>query len=987
MPATPTATASPTGLDAPTAAAALTIVEEQKVSDTAGGFTATFAGSDDFGSGVAPVGDLDGDGIVDLVVGASDDNDGAGGAGAVYVLFMNADGTVASHQKISNTSGGLGATLAAVDSFGSAVAGLGDLDGDGIGDVVVGADQDDTGGGSNGAVYVLLLNADGTVKAEQKIAEGLGGLAENLNNNSRFGSGVTGLGDLDGDGINDVAVGASGDDTNGSFTGAVYVLFLNADGSVKAEQKITHGTGGLTATIAADDTISSVAGIGDLDGDGVEDLVMGAYATDDGGTNRGAIHVLFLNTDGTVKGEQKISDTTGGLTATLDDSDFFGISIGALGDYDADGAPDIAVGATWDDDGGTNAGTIYLLGLNTDGTVKTEQKVTEGVGGFAGPLDTFDLFGGSVTGIGDLDGDGAINLVVGATSDDDGASNNGAIYVLDLVSSLDTDGDGLYDAWETAYGDTDGDTNPNWNDADDDGDGTPTASENADPNGDGDPRDARDTDRDGQPDWLDAPTDPTEATVVAEQKISSTQGGLTGPLDNFDFFGSMVSPIGDLDGDGVNDIAVGVFNDDDGGTDRGAVYILFLNADGTVKAEQKISDTTGGLATALDDSDWFGEAVAGAGDVDGDGIGDVAVGLSGDDDGGTDRGAVFILFLNADGTVKAEQKISDTSGGLTATLDNDDFFGRSVDGVGDVDGDGIVDIVVGADGDDDGGSGRGAVYVLFLNADGTVKAEQKISDTTGGLATALDDSDSFGEAVAGAGDVDGDGIGDVAVGLYGDDDGGTDRGAVYVLLLNANGTVKAEQKISDTSGGLTATLDDSDWFGGSLAPLGDVDGDGTVDLIVGAPGDDDGGSNRGAAHVLFLNSDGTVKAEGKISDTAGGLTTVLDDGDWFGISVAGLGDLDGDGTVDLGISAVYDDDGGTNRGAIYILDLTALSCTTDADADGLYDCWEDANTDADDDPSTNPGPRHRRRHDPQLPGCRRRRRRHPHHQRERGSQR
>ncbi|MCP4967634.1 MAG: hypothetical protein GY926_20675, partial [bacterium] len=263
--------------------------------------------------------------------------------------------------------------------------------------------------------------------------------------------------------------------------------------------------------------------------------------------------------------------------------------------------------------------------------------------------------------------------------------------------------------------------------------------------------------------------------------------------------------------------------DDDGGSNRGAVYLLFLNADGTVKAEQKISDTAGGLSTTLDNNDYFGYSVAGMGDIDGDGIADIAVGARFDDDGGTDRGAVYLLFLNSDGTVKAEQKISDSTGGLSTALGNNDYLGSSVSGVGDLDGDGVADIAVGAYGDDDGGASRGAVYVLFLNSDGTVKAEQKISDTVGGLSTVLGDSDYFGWSTSGIGDVDGDGVADIAVGAYGDDDGGTSRGAVYVLFLNSDGTVKAEQKISDTAGGLTTALDDTDYFGISVSGIGDVD--------------------------------------------------------------------------------------------------------------------------------------------------------------------
>ena len=319
---------------------------------------------------------------------------------------------------------------------------------------------------------------------------------------------------------------------------------------------------------------------------------------------------------------------------------------------------------------------------------------------------------------------------------------------------------------------------------------------------------------------------------------------MTAALDDFEGFGGSLAPVGDLDGDGVVDMVVGASFDDDGGTDRGAVYVLFLNADGTVKAEQKISDTTGGLTTALDDQDFFGRVTA-LGDIDGDGVTDLAVGAHRDDDGASSAGAVYVLFLNTDGTVKAEQKISNAAGGLTTPLLASNQFGISAAGLGDVDGDGINDLLVGANGDTEGGSSRGAAFVLFLNADGTVKAEQKISDTTGGLAATLDDSDGFGVHTGALGDLDGDGIPDAVVAAYNDDDGGTNRGAVYVLFLNADGTVKAEQKISDTVGGLTATLEDWDYFGSGAIALGDVYGNGGTVLAVGASGDDDGGTTGG----------------------------------------------------------------------------------------------------------------------------------------------
>jgi len=248
----------------------------------------------------------------------------------------------------------------------------------------------------------------------------------------------------------------------------------------------------------------------------------------------------------------------------------------------------------------------------------------------------------------------------------------------------------------------------------------------------------------------------------------------------------------------------------------------------------------------------------------------------------------------------------------------------------------LTEIAVGAIGDDDGGANRGAIYGLGITGNLQVTSEQKISDTQGNFGGILDNSDEFGGAVANIGDLDGDGITDLAVGaavfgpgasLFGDDDGGPNRGAVYILFMNLDGTVRSEQKISDTAGLLSGignpggTLADGDLFGSSISGIGDLDGDGVIDLAVGADFDDDGGTDRGAVYILFMNADGTVKSQQKISDTAGGFLEPLVNGDSFGRSVTSLGDLDGAGpsVLALAVGAFFDDTLGNARGAVYIL--------------------------------------------------------------------
>ncbi len=388
-----------------------------------------------------------------------------------------------------------------------------------------------------------------------------------------------------------------------------------------------------------------------------------------------------------------------------------------------------------------------------------------------------------------------------------------------------------------------------------------------------------------------------------------------------DMFARGVTSLGDLDGDGVQDLAVGAVGDDDGGDATGAVWIVFLRRDRTVKGSQKISETSGGLVADLQDGDGFGRALAGIGDLDGDGIPDLAVGANEDDSGSTNAGAVYVLFLNRNGTVKGQRKISAVSGDPLDFLPRrSSEFGASIAGMGDVDGDGIPDLAIGA-------RFSNSVQTCFMRRDGSVRSSLNVTYGRNGFtdrATSL--VDLLGMSIANMGDFDGDGVNDLLVGAFGREFAGMDFvGGQYLWLLNRSGSVKrwyyyGAENMNPRSQTLGLHYD----LGTSCAGAGDIDGDGVRDILVGAQREGwiDGttrteGSKKGALYVLLLNSNGTIKTCQRLGDRAGGFDYAIPDGARWGESSFGLGDLDGNGVVDVAIGSRFD----FFTGAVFLCEL------------------------------------------------------------------
>ncbi len=826
-------------------------------------------------------------------------------------------GNVINVTKLNSESNQLIGKIHNGDVFGTCISSLGDFNKDGINDLIVGAPKDDANGENKGAIWLLLMNSDQTIKSAKKISQGEGGFNAILSPNEFFGQDVDTIGDLDKNGIVDIVVGACYDGEGGYQHGAVFILFMNADGTVKKYQKINDKQGGFKDILHNDNRFGhSVCGIGDFNKDGIPDIAVGAGWSNDGGFRKGSIWILYLDSTGLVKNSKKISSTSGNFNGVINDNSNFGYSISRIGDINNDGIDDLAIGAPSYLSG---TGSVWILLMNSDGSVKQNKQISAQNEALKNLLHPDDFFG-IVTSAGDVDKDGIPDIFVTAMFNDEEGLNTGKVFLLLLNENA-----------TVKYAK---EININsyfkLNTGDNFGSGISVLNEkNGDLNVVVGARmdDVGGNDR-GAIYGIDIQVNKilncVAGTPVSATKISSTKGNFSGIINDGDVFGTSIASLGDYDHDGNADIVVGAPKVDDGGTDKGAIWMLMLNADKTIKSAKKISENNSGFNTTLVNGEFFGQDVDTVGDLDKNGVIDLVVGACYDADGGFQRGAVFILFMNADGTVKKYQKISNTAGNFKGVLHDDIRFGHSVCGIGDLNKDGINDIAVGSGWDNDGGYRKGSIWILFLDINGTVKDYQKISSTSGNFKGYLANEVNFGYSIARIGDLNKDGVEDLAVGTMCYLSG---TGSVWVLFMNENGTVKASREVTSSDEVLIDMLKPNDGFC-MVSSVGDINGDGVSDLLVGAMFDDKKGTDVGTTYLLYLNSNGSVKFAKTVSVPKG---FTLNIGDNFGSNLSYLGTKNG--LANIAVGARLDDDGGNNRGAVWLMDV----CVNKTNDTVIYD--------------------------------------------------
>jgi len=393
-------------------------------------------GIDEFdysGASVSGAGDVNGDGIDDFIIGAMRaDPNFIDEAGESYVVFGN-NGGFSSSFDLSTLDGSNGFVLNGIDAddqSGRSVSGAGDVNGDGIDDLIIGAHQ----GGDNttatslaGESYVVFGSNSGFSSSfNMSTLDGTNGFVLNgIDLGDRSGRSVSGAGDINGDGFDDVIIGARAASPNGnSGAGESYVVFGNDSGLSSLDLSALDGTNGFVLNgVDAGDYSGTVSSAGDVNGDGIDDVIIGAFNAEQNGVPVvGESYVVFGNDSGfSASLDLSTLDGTNGFVLDgIDDGDYSGRSVSSAGDINGDGIDDLIIGAAGaDPNGNYDAGESYVVfGKDSAFSAIFDLSTLDGTNGFAiNGADLYDYSGVSVSGAGDVNGDGIDDLIIGAVGE------------------------------------------------------------------------------------------------------------------------------------------------------------------------------------------------------------------------------------------------------------------------------------------------------------------------------------------------------------------------------------------------------------------------------------------------------------------------------------------------------------------------------------------------------------------------------------------
>ena len=698
------------------------------------------AAGDNFGLSVSDAGDVNGDGFSDVIAGAYANISSTGKA---YIYFGSSS--------MNNTADVTLSEPGTNKSFGYSVSKAGDFNGDGYSDVIVGVPGYST---NLGRAYIYLGGS-----TMNTIADGI--LAGFVAGTNYYGNSVSDAGDVNGDGYSDVIVGAYG---MSSFQGRAFVYYGGATVNITADLTVT-------GEFTGDNFATTVSSAGDANGDGYDDILIGASGFSSGSGKA----YLYL-------GGETIDDNADKFFNAENAGDNFGISVSGCGDINGDGNSDLIAGANLSDINGVSSGRAYIY-FNTMTGADIEDLTFTG-------FSANDQLGSSVSSAGDVNGDGFDDILIGANGYNSG-TQQGRAYIYYGGSVMNNTADVILTG--VSAGDKFGSS----------------VSSAGDVNGDG-----FDDVIIGAPGYL---TDQGRAYIYygGSSMNSTVDVTLTGASSN-DVFGYSVSDAGDMNGDGYSDVIVGAHGYN-AGTDLGSAYIYLGGA--------IMNNAADVILTGASAGDNFGYSVSSAGDVDGDGYSDVIAGAY-SYTGATYQGRAYIYFGGVSMNSVADVILTGISAG--------DYFGISVSDAGDMNGDGFDDVIVGAEGYN---SIQGRAYIFFGGV-----SMNSVSDVT---LTGVSSDDLFGRSVSSAGDVNGDGYGDVLVTAWGYN-AGYYKGRVYNYFGGSS--------VNNTADLTYTGEEDFDNFGLSVSGAGDVNGDGYDDLISGAYLYDSVGNNNGKAYLYFSSS-------------------------------------------------------------------------------------------------------------------------------------